>query len=250
MIRDAQFRLPEFDLPFKLGEHEDQINALLRTVGSVRYFFLWDKGEHKAMILGTIHPLQYHGTTDRFSQKPLIIFDTEIMRSPAWLLSNAGTNYKKAYVVRDQSVLTIWYNKWTSFFSSNESYAVGATADSCREYAMREGIKVKAFNAYGIHTGEDLAMHEADFLHDSCQGIVWHEYGHCISGDNGVFLPQPEAHLCRNLSTLDMDAFYPYAEVMADYAPAMQGVHGPALLYLPGRQDRSSTGNWTNIWIH
>jgi hypothetical protein len=227
MIREASFTIPEISLPFILADHEAQINSLLAAVDSSWYFFYGTKAKHRALLLGTVHPFQYHGTTERFSKKPLIIFDQEIMRSPTWILSNVGTNYQKGYVVRDLSISTIWFNKWASMFSPSEEFTRDMMAEMCREYAIREGIKFKAFKAYGIDKEKDLAIHQDKFISDAKAGVIWHEYGHCISANENIFLPKKMARIGRNISTNDMDAFYPYSEGMADYSPSMEGVYGP-----------------------
>lgn len=227
-IRQSTIKFPGYHPPFSMINDEDNINEILEILGSENYLFVGyktSKIKHLALIWGRINRLPLAGSSDRFRKIPLLLYEKELVRTPVWVLSLAGSMYSRTAVLRYESLDTLYHNKWRDAYDDLEIHELVFGLDASID--LRDGIKAMALRKGGILTASDALQKQAYLIQAMLDPLIWHEIGHKITLDYGP-LPEKYGRLGSNISGMTANAFYAYSEALAEFAPMLpeDGVYG------------------------
>jgi hypothetical protein len=165
------------------------------------------------------------GVHGKFRNKTVILKKAETARSPLNILSMVAAASPLGTLIREASCETIFYNKWHSFYETSD---FEKELLQSHDYSnIREAIKDKALKAYGFNNQAEVVAGKSLFIDEMVEGVVWHELGHAISLEGDVFIPRKIATLGSSVSSFGNEAITVLKEALADWAPSLEGAHGP-----------------------
>lgn len=239
--------MKNFSIAFPFGvialHAPKKIQRLLQFIGADNiHYHIKGKSGDDAILLAyakefDIHLVFPQGIQVNASfEKKIIITEDELSRTPNYVGSLAGSSYDDFWLIRRETVLGLYFNKWHSYFTDSEF--LKELWDSHQYSNLREAFKRVTLNKYQATNLEELENQRNLFLNDIVEGIVVHEIAHSIREHL-----MPDHFIAVASSTSDSYATHAVkalSEVLTDWVPEYHGMRGPILhiAYL-SRSDRS-----------
>ncbi len=191
------------------GGTRDQINAVLKSLGSEKMIFCSFKQGKRNIIFGK-------GRTEQKGSHVFYTFDSEDMRSPYSDISVIASTSENNIAVRRESAEMIFQHKWLR----KPEYAFSP------EMKTAEKLKQAALKAYRVKNPDDLRKQKSLFVEEIMEGVLWHETGHTVISDNVL---SPDAYaLSKSFYSLGFVPVRVFNELLADWAPEQaDGRTGP-----------------------
>jgi hypothetical protein len=220
MLKNAKIKILNFEFD---QSDDDEINELLAFVGSdLNLFYASQAGLNTSLFGKNVEIKEISG---KFREHKVYLNEKEVARMPVSILSMAANSYPKGTIIRKESCETIFYNKWYSYFETSDFEKDLLLS---HDYSnIRESIKVKAFEAYQIKNKAEIESKKNLFVDEMVEGIVWHELGHRISLDEGLYIPSKISAIGSSLSVYGTSALNVLKEALADWAPEVESACGP-----------------------
>ena len=150
------------------------------------------------------------------------IFDIkqELFRTPNVIVSLAAFSGNRDVYVRQDALLTIFYQKWMPYFKHNYIEMEGADANR-----ISEGIKQQTLLAFEATDEVSLEAKKKDFIKDMRETITYHELGHVVVQYD--ILKQRTATISEGTKVLGETIVMALVEILADFAPKVYDLMGP-----------------------
>lgn len=171
----SRMKNPEFDFGFMTVSAIDwkNLNNVLPAVGSeLEMLVSYHKGTPTIFLMTCEKKL--------IGGFPFFLIKKEYVRTPGQVLSIAATSGGDSSVrIRYESCEVIFFNKWQKFFDQSKAELRRALANP--NSAIREGIKRRALELYGVKNTAQVKAIKPQFIEDMIDGITWHEIGHKVT---------------------------------------------------------------------
>lgn len=185
----------------------DLINRELRFCDSKNRISVGMFGKYRSVIYGQANSLKKE-------QYEIYLFEKELSRTPANIMSIAGVIGEKDVGLRKESCRFIFEMKWKQMFFYNESEKSLMYKNEASN--IREMLKVRAIEAYEVSSLAELEAKKELFIEEMIEGILWHELGH------GVFfneeLDLETTSISKALNYFGENIIGSINEVLADWA--------------------------------
>jgi hypothetical protein len=165
----------------------------------------------------------YKGTQKTIFNQQVSVIKQELQRSPNVIIPLAAFNGGRDVYLREESMRTIFYQKWSYFFDGDPS-----DKEFIRyvpERNISEGIKALCLDYYELKTKETLLLAEKDVVRDLIETVMYHELGHVVVQND--ILPVKTGSFCEGTKSFGETIFMALTEVLADFAPNYNDLKGP-----------------------
>lgn len=200
---------------FKQGE---AISKLLRFIGSKLALHYKAHNMGFAYILG-------ESTHEQKAEFDVIYLKREIIRTPNYILANAAIAKGSLIFIREESLETVFYQKWMAMFEPTFEHQFRTQSDDF--WNLSAAIKQHALALYGVTAKEDLLAKKDIFMADLRETIVHHELGHGIL-KNYIL---PIENICVGEGThrsMKFPIYEAVLEFLTDFTPEVDtGIWGP-----------------------
>jgi len=198
------------------GYHADYVRKILKFVGSDLFFHGTYSGGSKTFILAEGY-MQKYGDQDVFFARK------ELIRTPNAVVAIAALCGGKTVLIRQESLNTIFYQKWVHSFTSieNESFFIRQDVDR----NISEGIKKHVIDLYDARSEAGLIKIQKRFVDDMAETITYHELGHGISQHD--LMDISVSTVLEGSEQFGENIYSTLLEVVSDFSPSQNGIKGP-----------------------
>ncbi len=190
-------------------------NKILRFIGSKLYVIATDYGSEKEIILAKCK-------VDEIQDHHIFWIQKEYMRTPNIIMAKAGFSADREVYIREESLETIYIQKWKSIFNYNDFEKNWISA--IPERRISEGIKQKALQSLGVHSEGQLEDKKLKVMKNIGETIVFHELGHVTTQHN--ILPVEVGSIAEATKVYGEKVSMALLEILADFSPTFSGLKG------------------------
>jgi len=160
-------------------------------------------------------------------------------RTPQFSLACAGKLFYNTMLIRMESIDIILYNKWINFYKKSKyknKYALRHVYS-----LIREGLKSKTLEFYGVKNIFEFLRIKNTFKLDMVTGVFWHEVGHHVA--DSEMNPMHDAFRANFYDKGNLGSAL--GEAVADWAPTRGNRKGPFAYFveLSKKDILNATGN-------
>ncbi|MFC1752108.1 hypothetical protein ACFL96_01755 [Thermoproteota archaeon] len=196
--------------------HAVKINKLLHFCGSNMWMYGRRIGAVPSFIYGqgkAIHKAEYE----------IVFFTNELVRSPNITTAVAAMVGDTDIFVREESLETIFYQKWLSVFADAAYLRQRGLEDEFWNVSL--GIKKHCIHLFGADSYQRMEDAKKTFLKDMRETIYYHEIGHGLVQD--YLLPAENAAVGEGTQVLGETILTSLSEFLADFSYKKGALKGP-----------------------
>jgi len=148
-----------------------EINHIFFLLESDDYLFRYANSDYGSeFIYGKVKILKKEDDERAF------LIENEYVTSPLLTHTLAGRVYNNTMIIRKSSVNIIAHNKWSGVFKQTKAELKEALKHV--NSSIREGLKYKALEHYGVKNSLEFNQNKEIWIEDMVTGLFYHENGH------------------------------------------------------------------------